>query len=320
MTVIFPLATMTCTAADATAINGLATDCGWGIFENGTGLFALGASIQSNAIRKSSTTTFQTLHRFNTTALNDGVDFSGVIKRAPDTGAAAIQGFACRGNGDQYTGAAAGWIVFYAERVSSSLVDLKYAVKSAGSVVQSGTLVSNFSWAASASFRLGVRLDAAVMQLWTADATLGIVEAIAAKTSRGSPVTLTPATLIANSYYAGGFAQGAVIDGEWDSMYLTVNVDPTEQITLSQSGSTVTIAWQDKTAAGTVTYDIHYTEDNGRTWTAITTDDAGTPYAWDVSAITAGIYRVRVRMGNTCQDSPSRVSAPFAVNMTAVAL
>lgn len=320
----FVIADELCTAADGTGISNRVPTCGFGNWENGTGLFALGASIQSNKIQRTAAGAgTQVQHNMlNASGFpTDLLSFCCDIGRPADA-SNTQRGFFFRGNAEQFNGASNDGIYVYWDRVSSTLVDIKVLVQSDGANGQQSTRATNVSWAENTELCLGITVSGASLQVWTAPALAartGPIPTTSERTNRGAALTLTPEVFNDDDHrYYGAWGRTGTNGGTWDNFYVWVDAPtPVSRILVTNTNQTTrTLSIGAKTGLGTVTYDWAYSLD-GKTWTTLATDDADGTVAWNTTGLGARWARARVRYGNACNNGPWRVSAPFQINVAA---
>lgn len=220
-----------CTGTDGSGISNRVPDCGYGAWENGTGLFALGASIQSNKIARTSAgggTQIQHNMLHASGFIRDVVSHCVDIGRPADA-SNQQRGFFVRGNAQQFSGASNDGIYLYYDRVSSLLVDLKVLVQKAGSNGQQSTRATNVSWAENTALCLGVNINGDQLQLWTAaiaGVRAGLIPTVAERTNRGAVLTLTPDVFNDNTHrYTGAWGRTGTTGGTWDNFLTFQDVD-----------------------------------------------------------------------------------------------
>lgn len=319
----FVIAKELCTGTNGDAISNRTPDCGFGAWKNGVGLFALGASIQSNKIARTSIGSAGTVQHNMLNASGfptDLLNYCWDLGRPGDVASQQL-GFFFRGTDTTFNGTGNDAIYISILRVSSTLVDVRVLGQLNGVNGQQSTRASNVAWAASEEKCLGITINGASLQVWIAPALAsraGVIPTVAERTNQGSALTLTPDVFNDNDHRVyGAFAVCGVDPYQytWDNGYVWVdNPTPVSNITVVRTSRTVrTLSWPAKTGLGAITYDVAYSLNDGLTWTTLATDQAGTSYEWTTTALRADFALVKVRYGNGCQNGPWRLSPPFEI-------
>lgn len=219
-----------CTGADGSGISnrapttaaGYTVSPGYGPWENGTGLFALGASIQGNKIQRTAAgggTQIQHNMLHASGFIRDEVNHCVDISRPADA-ANQQRGFFCRGNGNQFSGVANDGIYLFYDRIDATHVAIKMLEQVAGAQVQAVTCEASFALAVGEEFCLGVTLNAGVIQVWRAPKLADRDQMAPSPDERvncGAPITLTNALNDNNHRFTGAWGRTGTTGGTWDN-------------------------------------------------------------------------------------------------------